>query len=179
MSPDAPRSDQETAAHLARVLAEEHYGAGPLAELRRLDPAGSLVGPALQRLLVRYVESSDPARLRLWALFIHCIALLTPQQGEAQTLGCSLFDAGYKEGRMSRLLATRADEMAVAVPRMVRFLSAKGGTVRPGSLWDFLDATMTPATSARRADDARTRLARDYYQAEDRFLRPAPKGAAA
>ena len=176
---DAPRSDRETAGTLASLMAQDHFGTGPLAELRRLDPAGSLVAPALQRLLVQHVATDHPGKLRIWALFIHAIALVTPQQGEPRSLGAALFAAGYKEGRLSRLLAARAEDMADAMPRAMRFLRAKGVAVRPASLWVFLHATMTPATDARWADDARTQVARDYYQAEDAALRPAAKGSAA
>ena len=95
------------------------------------------------------------------------MALVTPQQGEPRALGAALFAAGYKEGRLSRLLAARGEDMSDTMPRAMRFLNTKGVAVRPASLWSFLHATMTPATDARWADDARTQVARDYYQAED------------
>ncbi len=171
---DPPQGDRGIANKLAARLAEEHYGTGPLAQLRRLDPAGSLMAPALQRLLVQYVDTDHPGRLRLWALFIHCLAIVSPQPAGAVPLGQALFEAGYNEGRTSRLLAARADDLAGLMPRTMRLLKAKGVAFTPVTLWDFLHATMTPALDGRWADDARTRLARAYYRAEN-----ATKGTAA
>ena len=178
MPPDPPRPDREIAGLIAAQLAEEHFGTGTLAELRRLDPARSPTSPAMLRLLIRHVPTDHPGTLQVWTLFIHCIATVTPQAGDRRPLGRALFEAGFTEGRFSRLLATRGEGMADAMPRTMRFLRAKGVAFAPADLWAFLHATMTPAPDAQRADAARTRLARAYYQAEDASI-ASKKGSAA
>jgi CRISPR type I-E-associated protein CasB/Cse2 len=154
---------------IARRLANvDGFGTGPLADLRRFDPAGSLSEPALHRLLANIPESwlyGDG--LRRWALIVHAMALAAPDRLRTTArLGSALFAAGLKEGRLVNLLDATGDELLIAVPRAVRFLVARGQTLNAFALADLV-------LSAGRddggwAENVRQRVAQDYYRAEAR-----------
>ncbi len=117
---------------IAAQLDPDRLGTGPLAMLRRLDPAGSLAEPALQRLLCQHVPDAwlgGEGGMRRWALLVHAMALAAPDlhctYGIKGRLGLALFEAGFREGRLVRLLEARAADLPVAIPRAVRFLVAK------------------------------------------------------
>jgi len=149
---------------MADRIADSDYGTGPLAELRRLDPRHP-VAPAFYRLLAR-LPDGRPYGLGIeeWALLIHAIALAAPELHLGkERLGKPLFAAGYKEGRLTRLLNARAEDLPKIIPRMVRFLVAKGEALDPVVLaWFIHDVS----AGGERAEKARERLARDYYRAE-------------
>jgi hypothetical protein len=72
-----------------RLSGQDSIGTGPLAELRRLDPAGPLSEPALHRLLTRVPQpwlSGDG--LRRWALIVHAMALAAPRSGGLGSQRC-------------------------------------------------------------------------------------------
>jgi CRISPR system Cascade subunit CasB len=144
-------------------LGQEGFGTGPLAELRRMDvrqPAAA--PPALHRLLARLPEDRAFGRqFDRWALLVHLLALAAPEQHRGgQSLGQALFNAGYSEGRLTRLLDASESDFPVILPRMVRFLVAHGERLNPFEL----------AHLVLRRDKTRERLriARDYYRAEVR-----------
>ncbi len=138
------------------------FGTGPLAELRRMDPKRGAHGTAaLHRLLARYVPDwwlGDDNFVR-WALLVHLLALAAPDQHRGgMPLGSALFSAGYSEGRLTRLLEASEDELDVVLPRMVRFLVAKGERLQPYEIARLV---------LRRGNDAdRLNIAREYYRAE-------------
>jgi hypothetical protein len=80
-----------------------------------------------------------------------------------EELGKSLFDADYKEGRLTRLLQARASDLPDMVPRLVRYLAAKGQTLNPVGLAYFIWAI---GKGGEPAEQARERIARHYYRAE-------------
>ena len=85
-----------------RLSDRDRFGTGPLAQLRRLDPAGPLSEPALHRLLTNVPESwlfGDG--LRRWTLIVHAMALAAPDGLKATArLGSALLASGFKEGRL-------------------------------------------------------------------------------
>jgi len=154
------------AGRIAFVLRQDGFGTGPLAELRRLDPDGALVEPALHRLLARHltaerVKGADA--LGDWALIIHCLALAAPGQLDgAARLGRALQQAGLKEQRFTRLLQATSEDLRDGLPRAIRFLVHQGGRLRAPDVADLV-------LSARSADwggRVRQRIAGDYYRAE-------------
>ena len=153
---------------VAADLTPDRLGTGPLAALRRLDPEKPPTQPALLRLLVRHVPDlpAAGAELARWALLVHAMALAAPGLltfDQEAKLGAALFIAGYSEGRFTRLLEARAEKLPVQVPRMVRFLVARGQPLDPVALAWFIFGV---AAGGERADAQRTRLAMDYYRAE-------------
>ena len=173
--PDPAPSSTDAIHAIGRQLASPHFGTGPLAMLRRLKPAGALSEPSLQRLLARYVVEESPEGIRAWALQIHCMAIAAPDGHRGGgSFGAALFEAGFSEGRLTRLLEARGRDMLVVAPRVVRFLVARGGSLDPLGLWHLLRPTLLDrAGDAERAERARTRIATDYYRAEARAERGA------
>jgi CRISPR system Cascade subunit CasB len=144
-------------------LAQDGFGTGPLAELRRLDPRHpEAAPPALHRQLVSLADERARGQdFGRWALLVHLLALAAPElhRGGA-SLGKGLFDAGYSEGRLTRLLEAAEPEFSVLLPRMVRFLVARGERLSPFELADLV--------LRRDKERSRLRIARDYYRAEAR-----------
>nr|WP_256476210.1 type I-E CRISPR-associated protein Cse2/CasB [Siccirubricoccus soli] len=134
--------------------------------MRRLDPAGNLAVPALQRLLAdlpeRWLQDGGE---RAWALLIHSLALAAPDLHRGgPPLGAALYTAGYSEGRLTRLLQARPTELLVVLPRMVRFLVAKGRKLDPDALRHLVLSAFRGQAAA--SEEARTAIARAYYRAE-------------
>jgi CRISPR system Cascade subunit CasB len=152
---------------LAARLAQDSFGTGPLATLRRLDPGGSLAEPALHRLLAQEVPDAwlGARGLRDWALLVHLLALGAPDlhRGGAR-LGAALHAAGFSESRLARLLQADRTALDVLLPRACRFLLAKGEHLHPPALIQLIRAAS--ATDPAYLDDARTAIARDFYRAE-------------
>lgn len=169
MPPDAPTEAAprigQRLRSIATLLNPEIMGIGPLAMLRRIDPSGIPPEPALHRLLARSVDDAAGTEEMLsWTMLIHAMALAAPDRiGFGLGLGRPLFTAGYKEGRMTRLLEARRDELALLVPRAVRFLLAHGERLDPDALAAFV---LGVRGGGERAETSRTALARDYYRAE-------------
>jgi CRISPR system Cascade subunit CasB len=127
--PEAVPKPEAVALALAARLAQDSFGTGPLATLRRLDPGGSLAEPALHRLLAQEVPDAwlGARGLRDWALLVHLLALGAPDlhRGGAR-LGAALHAAGFSESRLARLLQADRTALDVLLPRACRFLLAKG-----------------------------------------------------
>jgi CRISPR type I-E-associated protein CasB/Cse2 len=153
---------------IANRLSGEGFGTGPLAELRRLDPAGPLSEPALHRLLTNVPEAwLKGDGLRRWALIIHVMALAAPDALKATTrLGSALLAAGFKEGRLVNLLDATSDELLAALPRGVRFLVARGQNLNAFAVADLV--LSAGRDNGSWAESVRQRIAQDYYRAEAR-----------
>ncbi|UHC14292.1 type I-E CRISPR-associated protein Cse2/CasB [Methylobacterium currus] len=193
-----PRRPAEIAARIAAPMRHvDSFGAGPLADLRRLDPNGALAEPTLHRLLARHATEQEVGQtgFAAWALVLHAAALAAPDhlsvprredepaEAEAQEqfwaersrrarkrFGEALFKAGLSERRFAALLDATEDELRVALPRAVRFLVAKGERLPVLAVLDLV-------ASARHLDDdrarsARHRIARGYYRAESDATKP-------
>jgi CRISPR system Cascade subunit CasB len=149
---------------LVARIGHASFGTGPLAELRRMNPKQAVSGqPALHRLLARYVAEDRLGGngMNRWSLLVHLLALAAPDQHRGGTrLGRALFEAGYSEGRMTKLLEASSADFAVVLPRMVRFLVAKGERLDPYELADLVIGD----ESARE----RQRIAQEYYRADAR-----------
>ena len=154
---------------IARRLSEQgRLGTGPLAELRRLDPAGALSEPTLHRLLTAVPESwlyGDG--LRRWALIVHAMALAAPDALRATArFGSVLFAAGFKEGRLVNLLDATSDELLTVLPRAVRFLVSRGQALNVFALADLV--LSADQGDGGWSESVRQRIAQDYYRAEAR-----------
>lgn len=156
-----PTTDEVVTNLLAR-LSQENFGTGALAELRRMDPsAPSPAAPTLHRLLAREVPEAwlGETGLRRWALLIHLLALASPiAQGNHPQLGETLFQAGYNEGRLTVLLEATESDFPVILPRLVRFLTAKGAAPHP---WQLAALVLSGGHETHRLA-----IARSFYRAE-------------
>jgi hypothetical protein len=165
---DAAADERTLGQVLGRIeanLTPEALGTGPLAMLRRLDPGRPPTDAGLHRLLASHVDARvERDGLAAWTLIVHAMALAAPSgMRRGAGLGGPLFEADYKEGRLTRLLESAPRDLAATVPRAVRFLVARGQPLDPLALaWFVLDLR----AGGERAEAQRTRVARDYYRAE-------------
>lgn len=137
---------------------------GPLARLRRMDPAGPGEGD-FWRLAVQHELRTDDKGL----LFVRLLALLTPKgdpgahkklHDRDRPLGAALCEAGYPETRLLDFLALPEERRGEALERMARWLAAKGhGGVNCVDIARLLFS-----------EDVRNtrRLAETYYRAHDK-----------
>jgi len=162
MQDDAQRTQRDMVGAIVGKIRHDSFGTGPLAELRRMDPRqGTPCQPTLHRLLARYVadERLHGDGMQRWSLLIHLLALAAPDGLRVSaSLGRALFTAGYNEGRLTRLLEAPATDFPVLLPRMLRFVVAKGGGVDAQEL-----AQLVLSGGDERS---RRRIAQEYYRAE-------------
>lgn len=164
---DPPRKDP--VASIAGQVAA--LPTGDRAALRRIyltrsHKADGVVVGLLHRAGV--VPPADPALFAPWRLLAHVAALLSgtggqPPHAPNRRLGDALQAAGYSENRLLRLTAARGEALTDQIVRAARML-AQAGQV-PVDLRPFLDLTRRDAD---RAEEARIRIARDYYAADVR-----------
>jgi CRISPR system Cascade subunit CasB len=148
---------------IAALLRAEHFGSGPRASLRRMEPE-STAEPALQRLLAEHVpdEWLGPRGMADWGLIVHALALGSPGNLlGVQSLGASLARARFSESRLARLLQANRAQLNDALPRACRFLVARGESLHPASIARFV----LEVSHSSDADAARTQIARDFYRA--------------
>jgi len=157
-----PPDTGEIVNKIAALLRAEHFGNGPRAALRRMDPASNLGQPALQRLLADYVPDHwlNDRGMADWGLIVHALALGSPGNLGGKSFGASLAQAQYSESRLARLLQADRAQLNDTLPRACRFLVAKGEAINPAGIANFV---LTASDS--RADAARVNIARDFYRA--------------
>lgn len=143
---------------------------GDRAKLRRIfltgrhDADGVVIG------LIHRIGEQMPARADVfatWRLLAHVAALLSGTAGDPsharRSLGRALHAAGLSETTLLRLAAARGPVLQGQIIRVVRRLAQKGGG--PVDLWTVFGLIGSDAT---RVEEARLRIARDYYAAAAR-----------
>jgi CRISPR system Cascade subunit CasB len=158
-----PPDTAQIANKITALLRAEHFGNGPRAALRRMDPT-HLAEPALQRLLADHVPDTwlGAQGMADWGLIVHTLALGSPDNLlGAKSLGASLAQAQYSESRLARLLQASRAQLNDVLPRACRFLVAKGEALNPAGIAYFVLAV----SNGTRADAARTQIAKDFYRA--------------
>lgn len=114
------------------------------------------------------IEKLDATR---WAVLVHMVAVLsgtTHDRAHAagRRTGAAIFEAGYSEGRLSKLLTARGEGLRDQVSRLARFLRAKGA--QPLDLRPLAQLVLTEGKDERAAEAARLDIARSYYARADR-----------
>ncbi len=178
----APRTWGDIATKFAWQVAQEGFGRGDLAELRRMDPDRT-DSPALMGLLAREELFGPPEVEKKWALILHGIALMTPKGGDndratahdgQMPVGRALYLGGettreqgfYSEARLKRLLTSRGDMTRTLLARAFRMLAAANVTFSWREMANFIRNNGFNDTAAERH---RHRIAREYFQAQRRF----------
>ena len=173
------------AAGLASRLARTDFPPGDLAALRRMTPDAPAA--VFWRLAAQHELLGAPAVERKWGLVLHGIALMTPTGGSGagrtahdprRPVGTALFLGGestratgfYSEARLQRLLTARGAVLHALLARMFRMVAADGGALDWREMAWFI---LNEGFSAERAEHARRRIARAYYQAERQHAPPA------
>jgi CRISPR system Cascade subunit CasB len=167
-------SRRDVIRRLAHVLANAHFPRGDLAALRRLDPLLP-TGTAYWRLLHEHVPDAyrRGADLeRRWATILQGMAIMAPHHHGPDSPGQALARVGYSEQRLARLLNSRGEAFRLAVPRLCRYLTSRGGQAVD---WTRLGALiLAEGRDRERAEQLRLDLARDYFAAIDRAQATAP-----
>jgi hypothetical protein len=143
---------------------------GDRAKLRRIflterhDADGVVIG------LIHRIGEQIPVRADVfatWRLLAHVAALLSGTAGGSsharRPLGRALHAAGLSETTLLRLTAARGPVLHGQIIRAVRRLAQQGEG--PVNLWTVLGLVGRDAT---RVEEARLRIARDYYAAAAR-----------
>jgi CRISPR system Cascade subunit CasB len=164
--PADTRSTGSILSAIAGVLGREGFPRGDLAALRRLDPDRANA-PDFWRLLASAVPPErihGPEDERRWALIIHAMALMVPNHHDANArVGRALFEAGYSEQRLGRLLDARGAQFRALVPRLCRQLAHKAQPLD----WRELGRLILAADrNEEKAETIRLAIARAYYGAE-------------
>jgi CRISPR type I-E-associated protein CasB/Cse2 len=148
-----------------------HLSTGDRAALRRIyltrshEADGVVVG-LLHRAGVTLPPREDV--FAPWRLLAHVAALLSGTAGTAahapgRRLGTALYAAGYSENRLLRLTAARGPALHDQIIRAGRMLAQAGEA--PVNLWTLLHLA---GRAPKAAEEARIRIAQDYYAARAR-----------
>ena len=153
---------------LIHTLVPDRLGTGPMAELRRMEPAAGVLPPAFWRVLMKHVpddlcQGRDAERA--WAAIIHGIALMAPRAHEAQAWpGRVLAETGYSEPRFVRLLRAEADGLPVETRTVCRWLATKARPIDWGAFARFLLSRLHPRFNGDNNSKEQTdRMARAFF----------------
>ena len=152
-------------AKIASRLANDGFPMGDYAALRRMNPQtpSSHAEIAAERLLASAgAAPTGEADRKRWLLIIHCLALTRGQHSHRASTGSVLAQVQYSEERINRLLSADFEVIADVLPRLARFLGAKGAAI------DWLPLARIARWTGRaenRADQSRNRVAREYARA--------------
>ena len=170
----------------AAQVASREFRRGDLARLRRMDP-DTPDAAAYWRLMAKLGLLGNPAWEAKWALILHGIALMTRTSG-GETAGRSAHDGRipvgqalylggdpgrlrigfYREARLNRLLTARGPMLRMLLARMFRMMAAAD---QPFNWGEMAQLILYDGHDEERAEQARRRIASDYYQAERRGRR--------
>lgn len=180
-----PRPWGEVAVQFAGRIGSAGFRRDDLAELRRMNP-DSPDASAFWRLMAEQDLLGRASVENRWALILHGIALMTPTSalsGGTRTahnglnpVGRALYLGGdpqrtsalYGEARFSRLLTARGPMLRALLARMFRILGTSGVSFNWREMAQFI---LSADHDEGRAEQARRRIARAYYEAERRRSR--------
>ena len=165
---------------LAQQMARPSFPRGDLAALRRMSPPSTDV-PAFWRLAAQHDLLGAPALERKWALIMHGIALMTPTaegltaHDPKRSVGAALYLGGessrvtgfYSETRLKRLLTARDTTQQTLLTRMFRMLASSDVSFDWREMARFI---LLHGYDEQKAERARSRVARAYYQEERRHV---------
>ena len=149
---------------VAHAMDHDLIGPGERAELRRLDIQRPH-SPAFWRIMTAWVTSDQTTENETrWAMVLSGMARMAPQpHRQGYQLGRALAQADYSESRLFKLLKAQGTIFEDTVRRLCSFLAAKAEPVDWVELGSFI-----LSTDEKKAEDARRRIARDYYASVNR-----------
>ncbi len=161
-------------------LGQEHFPTGDRAALRRYEPSRNTRGETVAIKLLLAEDSGEEELavkdirrpVERWTWLLHCMALMSgpgrsphnDEKDENKKLipnGKILFEVGFGESRLARLLDARGDSFDDLFARLCRGLSSKG----KGLEWSSL-VPLIFAENGDKPESARLRIAADYYAAQ-------------
>ena len=167
----------------AGQIAGENFRRGDLAQLRRMDPDAPDAAAYWRLMADRGLLGSSTWEAK-WALILHGIALMTRTAGSEvasrtaydrhMPVGRALFLGGdpgrresgyYSESRLNRLLTARGPILRALLARMFRMMAAAN---QPFNWGEMARLILYEDYDEERSEQARRRIASEYYQAERR-----------
>ena len=188
--PERPATWGDIAVGYAREMASGDFRRGDLAALRRMDPDAPDAA-VVWRLLARRDLLGSRQVENKWALILHGIALMTPTAsgdrpsrtahdgpmavGRALYLGgeSERASAYYSETRLSRMLTARGPILRTLLTRLFRMLAAAD---QPFNWREMASFILNEGYNEEAAEQARRRIARDYYRTEGQNRRSEQDG---
>ena len=165
-----PRDFNATIAGLAETIEAKEFERGDHAKLRRMNPDNPDTAP-FWRLMSRQGMPRNPD-LRKWGLIIHGMALVSHGEGLAHkpriSVGRALYEGDgkrvpfYSDDRLAKLLSARGPTLHRLLARLFRMLEGCAFNWREMA-WFVLNE----GGNEHETDQARIKIARAYYQAEN------------
>ena len=169
-----PLRPQRTIDAIVRRLVEEmsnhYFPTGDLASLRRMTPDAPDQA-AFWRLMAQRRLLGNSHMEHKWGLVMHGIALMVPTaHDESVRVGKALFEGGdsqrrnafYSDLRLNRLLKAQGDVLTTLLTQLFRMMKAARQPFDWGEMAAFI------LNEGDEAEQARLKIAREYYQAEYR-----------
>jgi CRISPR system Cascade subunit CasB len=175
----APRIGQ-IVARVAGQLGRAEFSTGERAALRRLDPdnprAGIGTACRLLHLAGFDVVAASSDQLKRWTLALHAMALMSgpgvDPHDPSKRAGSAFAEAGLSEQRFTRLLCASGPAFREQIPRLARFLAAKGQRLD----WEpIARLVLCEGRDEQTAEEIRLRLAAQYYAARAKSERDTEK----
>lgn len=173
LSQEPLRPQRTIDAIVRRLVAEigDHYfPTGDLAGLRRMNP-DTPDAAAFWRLMARRRLLGNPCMDHKWGLIMHGIALMVPKaHDEKVKVGKALFEGGdsqrrnayYSDLRLNRLLKAQGEILTTLLTQLFRMMKAAN---QP---FDWREMASFILSEGDDAEQARLKIASEYYQAEYR-----------
>lgn len=171
----SPPSRQKIMAFVTGQLGAAYFPTGERAALKRMDPDRPSPGAyaAAVRLLLNAgadAEVKNDARLERWVRLLHAMALMSGPGHvphgwrEENAAGRVMFDSGYSDDRLRRLLEARGKTFDELLSRMARFLAAKRAVID----WGDFASLVLDGQESDSAERARLNLMRQFLTREAR-----------
>jgi CRISPR type I-E-associated protein CasB/Cse2 len=109
------------------------------------------------------ISESDTDQVRRWATIVNALALCRGAHDPGRFCGAALHAARFSEERLTALLAADRDTLIDLLPRVARRLAATGEQMDWRPLARLL---LDIGRNDARADETRSRIAREYVRAQ-------------
>jgi len=171
MNPEASADTERSTvgrlvAGLARRLHDPEFPTGDHAALKRLSTERTELrhAVALYRLIEEVgISASDADGLRRWAAIVNALALCRGAHDPNRPCGAALAAIRFSEERLATLLTADRETLVDLLPRIARRLAAAN---EPMDWRPFARLVLDVGRNEARADDTRSRIAREYVRAE-------------
>jgi CRISPR system Cascade subunit CasB len=176
--PSAALRIGQIVARIASQIGRAEFSTAERATLRRLDPDNPRAGIGTACRLLHAagfdVVAANSDQLKRWTLALHGMALMSgpglDPHDPSKRAGSAIAEAGLSEQRFTRLLCASGPAFREQIPRLARFLAAKGQRLN----WEpIARLVLCEGRDEQAAEEIRLRLAAQYYAARAKSERDA------